>query len=97
MVSAATESGAPYLARFEADDTSARAISPSGYPVVATAHLEMNRVVAMHLARNLLAGRTLKQVGMQREGRLRQRLGKWDQFEDVIVCGILRSDRLESL
>ena len=211
MVSAATESSAPYLARFEADDTLARATSPSGYPVVAPAHLrlrsfepadisrrvaiasgrhvadstmdvphpfaarftqpwveshaaawharhslhwavsvladdqlvgytglhnieignrpaqlsfwissgmerrgyateaaqaalavafatlEMNRVVAMHLARNLLAGRTLKQVGMQQEGLLRQRVGKWDQFEDVIICGILRSDWLESL
>ena len=211
VATAATESGLPYLARFEADDTSARATSSSGYPVVATAHLrlrafepadisrlvaiasgrhvadstmdvphpfttrfaqpwveshaaawharhslrwavsvlandqlvgytglhnieignrqaelsfwissrmerrgyateaaqaalafafatlEMNRVVAMHLARNLLAGRTLKQVGMQQEGLLRQRLCKWDQFEDVIVCGILRSDWLESL
>lgn len=63
----------------------------------AFATLEMNRVVAMHLAGNLLAGRLLKKVGMQQEGQLRQHLCKWGQFEDVIVCGIFRSDWLESL
>jgi RimJ/RimL family protein N-acetyltransferase len=34
----------------------------------------------------------LERVGMRREGMLREEVRKWGRFEDVILCGILRSD-----
>ena len=59
--------------------------------------LEMNRVGAFHLARDIVAARILSKIGMQQEGLLRQRVCKWDQFEDVCVSGMLKSEWLASL
>jgi RimJ/RimL family protein N-acetyltransferase len=54
--------------------------------------LELNRISAHHLARNPASGRVLRAVGMQREGMLRQRVRKWEKYEDVVLYAILRSD-----
>ena len=40
-----------------------------------------------------VSGRVLEKSGMRHEGSLRQDVKKWDEYVDVEVYGILRSDR----
>ena len=54
--------------------------------------LELRRITAYYFARNASSGHVLAKIGMTREGLLRQHACKWDRFEDVVVCGLLRSD-----
>jgi RimJ/RimL family protein N-acetyltransferase len=56
------------------------------------AELGLNRIHAHHLVRNPSAGSVLRRIGMKQEGILRQRVRKWDVFEDVAVYAALRSD-----
>ena len=58
----------------------------------AFSHLRLNRVCARYLKRNAASGRVLEKIGMREEGCLRQENKKWDAFEDVVVCGILRHE-----
>ena len=55
--------------------------------------LGLNRIHAHHMTRNPASGRVLQKIGMRREGLLRERIYKWDRFEDVAVYALLRSDR----
>lgn len=55
--------------------------------------LGLNRIYAHHMTRNPAAGRVLLAVGMRQEGLLRQRVKKWDVYEDVLVYAVLREDR----
>lgn len=59
---------------------------------VAFGELGLNRLQAFHMLRNPASGRVLERLGFRREGVLRQRVRKWDIFEDVAVYGLLRSD-----
>ena len=59
--------------------------------------LQVDRVCAFHLTRNLLATRVLTRIGMRQEGPLDQRVYGSDQYENVIVRGISRSGWLDSL
>jgi RimJ/RimL family protein N-acetyltransferase len=52
----------------------------------------LNRIYAFHMARNPASGKVLQKLGMQREGVLRQRVRKWERFEDVMAYAVLRSD-----
>jgi RimJ/RimL family protein N-acetyltransferase len=54
--------------------------------------LGLNRVFAQHMVRNPASGRVMQKIGMQHEGRLRQHVQKWDQFEDVEIYSLLRGD-----
>jgi len=54
--------------------------------------LAFNRVTAKYLRRNPASGRVLEKLGMTQEGILRRHNKKWDTFEDVIICGILREE-----
>lgn len=54
--------------------------------------LQMERVFANCFARNPASGRVLSKLGMTQEGTLRHHRCKWGQYEDLIVCGILRSE-----
>ena len=56
--------------------------------------LGLNRVFAAHYRRNLASGRIMEKIGMTYEGRLRQHLKKWDNFEDMEYYGILKSEYL---
>ncbi|MCK4349435.1 MAG: GNAT family N-acetyltransferase [Candidatus Krumholzibacteria bacterium] len=49
-------------------------------------------VYAHHFTRNSASGKVLENIGMRREGVLRQHVKKWGRFEDIIVYGILRED-----
>jgi len=54
--------------------------------------LGLHRIFAQHFDRNPASGRVLKKIGMQYEGRLRDHIKKWDQYEDVLIYGMLASE-----
>jgi RimJ/RimL family protein N-acetyltransferase len=54
--------------------------------------LQLNRVCAYHMVRNEASGRVLDKLRMQREGLLRERVYKWQRFEDVRLWAVLRRD-----
>jgi RimJ/RimL family protein N-acetyltransferase len=56
--------------------------------------IKLNRVCAHYMVRNPASGRVLQKVGMKREGLLRQRVRKWEVFEDVVLMAILHEDWL---
>jgi len=54
--------------------------------------LGLNRLYAYHMQRNPASGRVLQKNGFHQEGLLRERVRKWDRYEDVLLWGIVRSD-----
>lgn len=54
--------------------------------------LGVNRVEAIHFTRNPASGRVMEKCGMRYEGTLRQARKKWDEYLDVKVYSIIRSD-----
>jgi len=54
--------------------------------------LALNRVYASHFARNPASGRVMQKCGMQHEGTLRQHFVRWDNPEDLVCYGILKSE-----
>jgi [ribosomal protein S5]-alanine N-acetyltransferase len=54
--------------------------------------LDLARVVAHCLTRNPGSWRVMEKLGMQREGRLREHVVKWDVPEDIWIYGILREE-----
>ena len=58
--------------------------------------LHLNRVYAAHFRRNPASGRIMQKIGMTYEGRLRQHVKKWGDFEDMEYYGILRSEWSQS-
>jgi [ribosomal protein S5]-alanine N-acetyltransferase len=57
-------------------------------------NLSLNRVYAVHFTRNPASGRIMQKIGMTHEGRMRQHIVKWGQFEDLDLYAILKSDWL---
>lgn len=54
--------------------------------------LHLNRLHAYHMVRNPASGKVLKKNGFIQEGVLRQRVRKWEVFEDVVLLAILIQD-----
>ncbi len=54
--------------------------------------LGLNRIHAQHFVRNPASGRVLQKVGMRYEGRLRQHVQRWGNFEDLEQYGILAQE-----
>jgi RimJ/RimL family protein N-acetyltransferase len=54
--------------------------------------LDLERIFAKYMGKNPASGRVMAKLGMTQEGILRHHRCKWGQFEDLIVCGILRSE-----
>jgi ribosomal-protein-alanine N-acetyltransferase len=54
--------------------------------------LNLRRIYAHYMARNPASGRVMEKLGMQREGCLRQHRFKWGEYEDLILCGILKHE-----
>ena len=65
----------------------AKAVVAYGFEV-----LKLNRIHARRFKRNPASGRVLEKIGMQSEGCLRQHIKKWDNFEDLMVYGILKAE-----
>lgn len=54
--------------------------------------LNLHRIHAHSLSRNPSSIKVLEKIGMTREGKLRQHILKWNEFEDIDVYGILKSE-----
>jgi ribosomal-protein-alanine N-acetyltransferase len=54
--------------------------------------LDLERIYANYMARNPASGRVLTKLGMIQEGLLRRHRRKFGRYEDLIVCGITRSE-----
>jgi RimJ/RimL family protein N-acetyltransferase len=60
-------------------------------------NLELNRLYAYHMLRNPATSRVLAKNGFIQEGLLRQRVWKWDKFEDVALWAVLKEDWQKNL
>jgi RimJ/RimL family protein N-acetyltransferase len=65
----------------------ARAVLAYGFET-----LGLERIYANYLARNPASGRVLTKLGMQQEGLLRRHRRKFGRYEDLIVCGLVKSE-----
>ena len=54
--------------------------------------LDLERIYANYMARNPASGRVLIKLGMKQEGLLRRHRRKFGRYEDLVVCGMLRSE-----
>ena len=54
--------------------------------------LGLERIYANYLARNPASGRVLHKLGLQQEGLLRRHRRKFGRYEDLVVCGVLKSE-----
>jgi [ribosomal protein S5]-alanine N-acetyltransferase len=54
--------------------------------------LKLNRIWAAIMSKNKASGKVLKKVGLRYEGTLKQDVLRWNQYEDVDVYGLLKSD-----
>lgn len=57
--------------------------------------LNLNRLYAYHMLRNPGSGCVLEKNGFKQEGLLRQRVRKWEQFEDVALWAVLKQEWLD--
>jgi RimJ/RimL family protein N-acetyltransferase len=69
----------------------ARAVMELGFDV-----LQLHRIESRHFARNPSSGRVMEKLGMTKEGFQRGAMQKGDAFEDIVLYGILASDRRDS-
>jgi RimJ/RimL family protein N-acetyltransferase len=58
--------------------------------------LRLNRVCAYHMARNSASGRVLARLGMEQEGRLRDRVRKSGAYHDVLLWALLKVEWLQA-
>lgn len=58
--------------------------------------LGLVRICAHHLDFNTASARVLQNIGMKREGRLRQHIAKWEHQYDVEVYGALHDEFLST-
>jgi RimJ/RimL family protein N-acetyltransferase len=53
---------------------------------------KLNRIFASYLSRNPASGKVMSNIGMKKEGQMRQHIKKWDKYEDIIHYGILAAE-----
>ncbi len=78
--------GKPYWGRGYATEASKKVIE-FGFK-----ELDLNRIYASHFNRNPASGSVLRKIGMDFEGRRRQDILKWGQFEDLDYYAIVKDD-----
>lgn len=54
--------------------------------------LKLNKVFANYFEGNDASGRVMQKLGMQQEGLLRRHIRHWDQYKNLITCGILKEE-----
>ena len=54
------------------------------------AQCALHKIKATYLARNPASGRVMEKLGLVPEGLLRDHVLKWDRFEDIVICGLIR-------
>lgn len=57
--------------------------------------LGLHRIHSAHFSHNPASGRVMQKIGMRYEGCRRQHIRKWENFEDLVQYGILKSDWLQ--
>jgi RimJ/RimL family protein N-acetyltransferase len=78
--------GKPYWGRGYATEA-AREVMRFGFE-----KLGLNKIYAGYFTRNPASGSVLRKLGMKREGTLRQHHKKWDEYVDVELMAVLRSE-----
>jgi ribosomal-protein-alanine N-acetyltransferase len=78
--------GVPYWGNGYATEA-ARAMVEYGFET-----LELQRIFASYVPRNVASGRVLQKIGMLREGYLRAHILKWGEFLDLEMYGMLAGD-----
>ncbi|WP_435921421.1 GNAT family N-acetyltransferase [Paenibacillus sp. DYY-L-2] len=63
-----------------------------GMVTYAFEELNLDRVFARHFGKNPASGKVMEKIGMKYEGRLRQHVRKWGQYEDLVYYGLLRDE-----
>jgi ribosomal-protein-alanine N-acetyltransferase len=81
--------GRPYWGKGYATEASAACLA------YAFEERHVNRVFAAHMTRNPASGRVMQKLGMRFEGRFRQHISRWGQFEDLDFYAILREEYAE--
>ena len=54
--------------------------------------LNLIKIYADHMTRNVASGKVLEKIGLTKEGHLKQHFKKWDIYEDIAVYGLCRTD-----
>lgn len=54
--------------------------------------LRLNRIYAHHMLKNPASGMVMEKIGMKLEGVLRERVRKWDVFEDVAILAVIKKE-----
>jgi [ribosomal protein S5]-alanine N-acetyltransferase len=78
--------GVPYWGNGYATEA-ARAMLRYGFD-----ELKLHRIYATYFANNPASGAILRKLGMKLEGCLRSHMVKWEEYHDVMVCGMLKDD-----
>lgn len=55
-------------------------------------NFEVNRIHAQHKSENAASGKVLQKIGMVLEGTFRQRIFAKDQYWDMVMYSMLRSE-----
>jgi ribosomal-protein-alanine N-acetyltransferase len=51
----------------------------------------LHKIIAQYFSRNPASGRVLQKAGLKQEGLLRDHIIRWNRFEDVVTCAIIRA------
>lgn len=78
--------GVPYWGNGYATEA-ARALVQYGFEV-----LQLHRIHASHTANNPASGKVLRSLGMKHEGRMREHLVKWGEYQDLDFYGMLKGE-----
>jgi RimJ/RimL family protein N-acetyltransferase len=54
--------------------------------------LKLNKIWAAAMVKNPASSNVMSKVGMKHEGTFKEHIIKWDQFEDLVYYGILKTD-----
>ena len=54
--------------------------------------LNLNKIYAEHMTRNVASGKVLEKLGLKKEGQLKQHFKKWGVYENIAVYGLCRCD-----
>jgi len=78
--------GVPYWGNGYATEA-ARALVGYGFET-----LQLHRIYASHTANNPASGEVLRKIGMKYEGRMREHLVKWGEYQDLDFYGMVRGE-----
>ena len=78
--------GKPYWDRGYCTEA-ARAVLEYGFR-----QLFLHKITSSHFTRNPSSGRVMRKIGMKKEGVFKEHVVKGDEYEDLVIYGILRKE-----